>query len=145
MTDMSSGDWFEPRTYSVWVFKDPSSDEETDPAPIVLFVLFEWEIAGLRGVELRKIYGSLSDLLRPEEERDTEYRSLSKELAMPEWFQGVRLAELIDQGHLQRLGSMPQWGEFSTLPEELLPLAQRKSATPPAATAVGDRPVDSQP
>lgn len=125
-------DWFQPNTYSVWVYS-PRLADETDAellqTPLFL-VLFEWEIAGLRGVALSGAWGDLPDLAKPQNEWHVEYASLLQELCVPEQMTSLQLAELIALGQLQRLGEMPKWGEFKEPPGDCLPPDERTPRTP---------------
>jgi hypothetical protein len=127
-------DWFRPNTYSVWAYNPGLADEadaELLQTPVFL-VLFEWEIAGLRGVHLGGAWGALPDLAKPQDEWNPHYSSLLEELCVPEQMTSLQLAEHIALGHLRRLGEMPKWGEFKEPPSHCLPPAERLSRPSPS-------------
>jgi hypothetical protein len=124
-------DWFQPNTYSVWAYS-PRLADETDAEMLqkpLFLVLFEWEIAGLRGVALSGAWGDLHDLAKPQTEWHTHYGSLIEELCVPEQMTSLQLAELIALGQLQRLGEMPKWGEFKEPARDCLPPSERTTSS----------------
>jgi hypothetical protein len=97
-----SEEWFRPGTYSVWAY-----DREGEGTPVFL-VLYEWEIASLRGVQLCGAMGSLLDVESPKEEWDTDYKTLRDEVMDPSDMASLQLAQLIYNGNLHRIGPMPR-------------------------------------
>jgi hypothetical protein len=103
--------------YSVWAYMPNAEEldnEELFHTPVFL-VLWEWEIAEMRSVELVEAWGSIRELQPEDSQRrwDAEYADLCRELIDPsDSFRGRFLAEMIEIGQLQRLGEMPKWGRF---------------------------------
>jgi hypothetical protein len=105
---LETGDWFQAGTYSLWIFHltEPEAGDE-------LLVLFEWEIAGLRGLLLHDIWVNADELKEPNEARA---RSLERELAEPSRFAPLPLAQAIADGDLHRIGRMPAIEGFTAPP-----------------------------
>lgn len=100
-------DWFQPNTYSLWAY-DRGSDQEP-----ILFVVYEWERAGLRGVRVESVWLH-EDLDRSVSWEDyPEFNEISGD---PE---SVVFALLIETRKIHRIGKMPQIGRYSASPSWL--------------------------
>lgn len=103
-TGPSQADWFQPNTYSVWVY-DRGSDE-----PPIFFVAYEWERGCLRGVRVESVW------LNQEEDptrRWEDYPEWEKITGGPE---AVRFARLVEEGKVHRVGAMPKIEQYTEPP-----------------------------
>lgn len=98
----NDGDWFQPGTHSLWLY-----DREGRGKPALLAV-YEWEMAGLRGVYIENVWGDLLELSDSKDDWDPDYTMLRGEVIAQEQLNPLEFAQLIATGHLHRIGSMPQ-------------------------------------
>jgi hypothetical protein len=100
-------EWFQPGTYSVWALERNGVNEA------ILFVAYEWETAGLRGVHVENAW-----LHEDEVERDwekyPEFELISAGV------DAARFARLVESGKVHRIGPMPQIGRYAGEPSWLV-------------------------
>jgi hypothetical protein len=101
-------DWFQPNTYSVWVYEH---DENKQP---ILLVAYEWERVSLRAIRL--VGAWLSEDWRDENdvwEDCPDFNTVSGGI------EASAFAALIEQGKVKRIGAIPPVGAFSKPPSWL--------------------------
>lgn len=103
-------DWFRPGTHSLWLY-----DREDRGKP-ALVAVYEWEIAGLRGVYIEATWGDLNELEASNGEWDTDYTMLCQEAREQEQLATLAFAELVAGGTMRRIGTMPPVGDFTESP-----------------------------
>ena len=106
----SDEDWFQPGTHSLWLY-----DREGRGTPALLAV-YEWELAGLRGVHIEGAWGDLRELKASKGEWDVDYTMLHDEVMEQEQLHSLAFAELVAIGHMRRIGVMPQIEGFTESP-----------------------------
>jgi hypothetical protein len=104
------GCWFQRGTHSLWLY-----DREGRGQPALLAV-YEWELAGLRGVCIEAAWGDLGELKSAKGDWDVDYKMLLGEVIEQEQLSPLHFAELVATGHMHRIGAMPRVDGFSESP-----------------------------
>ena len=96
-------DWLQPGTYSVWAYE---RDGENQP---ILFVAYEWETAGLRGVRVANVW-------LHEDETEHDWEKFPEFEVISAGVEAALFAGLVEQGKVHRIGSMPSIGSYAEKP-----------------------------
>jgi hypothetical protein len=100
-------DWLQPGTYSVWAF-----ERDRQGAEPILFVAYEWETAGLRGVRVDCVWIH-------EEESGKDWEEFPERNEISEGVEAAVFAGLVERGKVHRLGTMPPIGRYAEPPSFL--------------------------
>lgn len=82
----------------------------------MLIAVYEWEMAGLRGVDIMGIWGDISELEAPKDKWNPDYRTLRYEANEQKELHPAEFARLILSGHMHRIGPMPQLKGYTGVP-----------------------------
>jgi hypothetical protein len=118
----SGDDWFRPGTHSLWLY---TREGRGEPA---LVSVYEWEIAGLRGILIEGAWGDLHELKGSEEAWDVDHQMLCQETIAQDELSVQYFAELVAGGHMLRIGDMPPIGKYAETP---LPHAMQQEPVAP--------------
>jgi len=97
-----------------------------------LVSVYEWEIAGLRGVAIEGTWGDLGELKRSNGDWDVDHEMLYKEASCQEELSVQYFAELVAHGQMLRIGEMPPVGRYAE-PAPGVQAASRREADQPQA------------
>lgn len=75
--------------------------------------VYEWEIAGLRGVAIDDAWGTFRELTGSEEDWDADHKMLRQETSCQEELSVQYFAELVALGQMLRVGEMPPVGKYA--------------------------------
>jgi hypothetical protein len=103
----SGEDWFRPGTHSLWLY---TREGRGEPA---LVAVYEWEIAGLRGITVDDTWGTLRELTEGESDWNADHQMLCKEATRQQKLSVQYFAELVATGHMLRIGEMPPVGKYA--------------------------------
>lgn len=99
-------DWLQPDTYSVWAYERGGENEP------ILFVAYEWEAAGLRGVRV-------ADVWLHEDETEHDWEKFPEFDEISAGVEAALFAGLVERGKVHRIGSMPPIGRYAEPPSWL--------------------------